>query len=132
MRSLNLEAWSPQVTSLVFKQECLVKEYLLKFGRSLSFGVPTCCGYEYLGIVETDGTTILNHRNIFILKKAIIHHYFVMSGLRCSSRLRHNYGNHFYAFAFAHCTSLCVATFEGKVYFTDSRFRAVTWGGAGI
>lgn len=129
--SKNLEAWSPKQTSSCFQQECLVKEYLLKFGRWLSFGVPTCCVYEYLGIVEADGTTILNHQNILDLKAAIIHHYFVMTGLRCTSRLRHQYGTHFYAFVFAHCTSLCVATFDGKVYFTDSRFRTFSWGGAG-
>jgi hypothetical protein len=125
----SLQSWEPKQSS-VFNQESAVKQYLLKFGRTLRFGVPTCCGYEYLGM-EEDGTTILTHRNIFTLKTAIIHHYFVMTGLRCTSRLRHQYGTHFYAFVFAHCTSLCVATFDGKVYFTDNRFRTFSWGGAG-
>jgi hypothetical protein len=70
----NLEAWVPKPSSPGFKQESAVKEYLLKFGSWLHFGVPTCCGYEYLGM-EADGSTILNHRNIFLLKSAIIHHY---------------------------------------------------------
>jgi hypothetical protein len=62
--------------------------------------------------------------------KANVYHYFVMTGLRCCLRLRPFCGNYFYAHTFAHCTSVCVGTFDGNVYMSDSMFRAFAWGGA--
>jgi hypothetical protein len=120
----SLHKWQPKP-----REERLIKQYLQKFGHRHTFGVPTCCGYEYVGLGETDSN--FSFSNLFENKSMVIHHYFVISGLRCAVRLRPDHGTDFFAHTFAHCTSICVATFQGRVYFSDDHFRAFSWGGGG-
>jgi hypothetical protein len=120
----SLHKWQPKP-----REERLIKQYLQKFGHRHTFGVPTCCGYEYVGLGETDSN--FSFSNVFENKSMVIHHYFVISGLRCAVRLRPDHGTDFFAHTFAHCTSICVATFQGRVYFSDDHFRAFSWGGGG-
>jgi hypothetical protein len=123
----NIMGWNPHN-----QKEKRVHAYLSKFARRLGIGVPTCCGYEYTGSSSTYtsvASQIFSNENIAD-GKANVYHYFVMTGLRCCLRLRPFCGNYFYAHTFAHCTSVCVGTFDGNVYMSDSMFRAFAWGGA--
>jgi hypothetical protein len=123
----SLEQWQPAT-----ENEKMVRDYLLKFGSRLGFGIPTCCGYKYIGMEADKGRqTIFTFNNIIKHGTVVIHHYFVTSGLKCCVRLRPKYGTFFYGHTFSHCTSLCVAVYNGRAYFTDHRFRAFAWGGGG-
>jgi hypothetical protein len=123
----NITEWKPRS-----QEERMVHAYLNKFAKRLGIGVPTCCGYEYMGCGSTyTGTeSAIFSQSHLADGSATVHHYFVLSGLHSCVRLRPRVGNFFYAHTFAHCTSVCVGTYEGNVYLSDPMFRAFAWGGA--
>jgi len=94
--------------------------YALRFLNTFSLGVPTTCCYQHVKHKSDDYFHFIQ--------------FFVLQGLGCCVELKDYISHHFYAHTFVHCTSLCVAVSNGRVYVSNKDKKIGTllgWGAGG-